>query len=411
MGELVLLCGRDPLRFAGGSESYASSRALAARRCGLHPHLFAASGRTETLETPFGTVHRVLSPWRSTAAHAAACHRRALVRAVVSFLRARPGPHLIQSYAGWSKLATDAAGKLNAEGVATATYCEFYSYVGHEQQGKLGSRLVRASRWRRLEYSLLLAWVRAVSIPTERAGYLRADRVAVNYENVRRLLVAAYGERSIERISYCAPLAFRGDATFVERPADVGGEHEPLIVSVSRHSARKGLDILIRALAVLRDRGDRFRATLVGTGPMLAANRALVTELGLDPLVSLPGRVDDVLPYLRDCEVYVLPSTTEDSGAISVLEALQAGAPIVSTDVDGLPEDLEHERNALLVPPWDSRALADAISRLLADPELRRSLSRGARGTYETRFTAERAAADLARVYEILGLHVPARVQ
>jgi glycosyltransferase involved in cell wall biosynthesis len=411
MGELVLLCGRDPLRSAGGSESYATSLALAARRGGLHPNLFVAGARTETIESPMGTVHRVLSPWRSTAAHAAVLHRPTLVRAVVSFLRSRPGTHLIHSHAGWSKLATDAAAKLNAEGVATATFCEFYSTVGHEQRFKLQSAMVRASPWRTLKYSLLLAWVRAASVPTERAGYLRADRVAVNYENVRRLLVAAYGERSIDHISYCAPLAFRADATFVERPADSAGEHAPLIVSVSRHSARKGLDILIRALGLLRDRGVEFRATIVGTGPMLAGNRALATELGLDALVRLPGRVDDVLPYLRECEVFVLPSTAEDSGSIAVLEALQAGAPIVSTDVDGLPEDLSDEQNALLVAPGDAGMLADAISRLLADPELRRSLSWRGRATYEARFTAARAAADLARVYRTLGLNGPARVQ
>jgi len=402
MAELVFLCGRDPARFVSGSESYVIAHALAARRLGHQPHLFVAGPRTEVVQTSFGSVHRVFSPWRSTMAVSAVLHQPALVRAVVSFLRTRPGPHLIQSHAAWSKLATAAAARLNASGVATRTFCEFYSCVGHEQQGKLDGALVQTSRWRTLRYSLLIAWVRAVVAPAERAGYLRADRVAVNYENVRRLLVEAYGERPIERVRYCAPMAFRAEAAFSERPARHGGD-APLIVSVSRQSPRKGLDILIRALALLREQGVEFRAELVGGGPMLAAHEALVSELGLGGRVSFPGRVDDVLPYLRGCEVFVLPSTTEDSGAVSVLEALQAGAPIVSTDVDGLTEDLTDEHDALLVPPADPAALARAIARLLADPELRRSVSRAARSTYEARFTAEQVVADLARVYRELG--------
>ena len=408
MGELVFLCGRDPTRFASGSDSYFCAQALAACLAGYRPHMFVASRRTETVEAPWGHLHRIFSPWRSTVGHAAIVHHRPLTAAIVSFLRGRSGPHIVQAHAGWSKLATDAAAALNAGGVTTRTFCEFYSYVGHEQQGKLDGALVQAHMWRKLKYRLLLGWVQAASVPTERAGYLRADRVAVNYENVRRLLRAAYGERPIEHLAYCAPLAFRPDATFAERPVPAGDGRPPMIIAVSRHSARKGLDVLIRALGLLRDRGVSFRASLVGGGPLLAAHQRLVRSLDLAGAVSFPGVVPDVLPYLRDCELFVLPSTAEDSGSMSVLEALQVGAPIVCSEVDGLPEDLTHERDALLVGPRDPQALADALARLLGDEQLRGRLSRNARATYEARFAPEPAAADLARMYRSLGLEAPA---
>ena len=109
MGELVLLCGRDPTRFASGSDSYFYAQALAARRAGYRPQMFVASRRTETVEAAWGQLHRIFSPWPRTVGHAAIVHHRPLTAAIVSFLGDRPGPHVIQAHAGWGKLATDAA--------------------------------------------------------------------------------------------------------------------------------------------------------------------------------------------------------------------------------------------------------------------------------------------------------------
>jgi glycosyltransferase involved in cell wall biosynthesis len=413
MGELVLVTGRDPTLHSSGAENYMAAQALCARHLGYEPHMFVVGRRSKVFETDFGTVHRVASPVRLTVAHGSVLHRRLLTPAVVRFLRARPGPHLIQGHAGWARIATDAASRLTSLGIPTRSFALFYSTVEHEQTAKYEGALVQSDLRRRLAYAFLVAWVRAASVPNERAGYLRADRVAVNYENVRRLLAEAYGERTdVERVAYCAPTAFRPDASPTGSGNVRGADGmPPLIVSVSRHSARKGLDVLIRALAELRERGVAFRAMLVGAGRMLAAHRRLADQLGVAGLVTFPGIVPDPLPYLRECDVFVLPSTAEDSGSLSVLEALQLGAPVVASAVDGLPEDLTDGRDALLVPAGDPHALANAIARLLADPELRGAISRAALETYEARFTAERASADLARVYENLGLEVPARVQ
>jgi colanic acid/amylovoran biosynthesis glycosyltransferase len=212
----------------------------------------------------------------------------------------------------------------------------------------------------------------------------------------------------MQRIAYCAPLAFRPGPTFAERPAKPAPGRAPLIVTISRHAPRKGLDVLLRALALLRERGVQFRAQLAGDGPIHGALRQLAHELGVADYVEWPGLVPDPLPYLRECEVFALPTIAEDSGSMSVLEALQAGAPIVCSGVDGLPEDLTHEHDALLVPPRDPRALADALARLLGDEQLRGRLSRNARATYEARFAPGPAAADLAGVYSSLGLEAPA---
>jgi glycosyltransferase involved in cell wall biosynthesis len=177
-----------------------------------------------------------------------------------------------------------------------------------------------------------------------------------------------------------------------------------LIVSVSRHDGRKGIDVLIDALVRLRDDGVAYRACLVGPGLLLSTHRRSITSLGLEDRVLIPGRVPDVMPYLLSTDVYVLPSRQEGSGSVALLEALQAGAAIVASEIDGIPEDVRHEHDALLVAPGDPAALVAAIKRLLGDPALRARLGAGARQTYEQRFSLEAMSRQLASLYAELGL-------
>jgi glycosyltransferase involved in cell wall biosynthesis len=110
-----------------------------------------------------------------------------------------------------------------------------------------------------------------------------------------------------------------------------------------------------------------------------------------------------VFDYLRCADIFVLPSIEEGSGSVALQEALQAGVAVVASDCDGIPEDLVHERDGLLVPAGDSSALASALSALLRDVGLRERLARRSRAVYRERFTAARFQAALAGVYGGLG--------
>jgi glycosyltransferase involved in cell wall biosynthesis len=186
--------------------------------------------------------------------------------------------------------------------------------------------------------------------------------------------------------------------------AELGPSEEPLIVSVSRHDPRKGIDVLLRALARLKANGVGFRACLVGEGRLLGIHRALATSLGLADCVAIPGRVEDVLPYLQLADVFVLPSREEGSGSVALLEALQTGVAIVSSRCDGIPEDVVDGQDALLVTPGDDLQLADALTRLLADPRLRGTLADGARRLYQDRFASDVFVAALRDTYAELGV-------
>ena len=163
----------------------------------------------------------------------------------------------------------------------------------------------------------------------------------------------------------------------------------PRIVSVGRFAYPKDHATLIEALAAVEVEYD---ALLVGDGPLRARVADDLRRLDLDHHVALLGERRDVPRLLATCDVFILSSRSEGL-PISVLEAMAARLPVVATNVGGLSELVVDGITGFLVPPADSTALAEAVSRLLADPELRRRLGDAARQRVEERF-------DLARFHD-----------
>jgi glycosyltransferase involved in cell wall biosynthesis len=407
-GTLVLVAGRDPTVTFSGHSSYVRAQARAAVLAGYEPHIFAMAPRAAVLETDFGFVHRMRSPIRPPRQVLSMLQRPFIVPGICRFLERRPGSHILHGFGTWADTATHCRDKLRRRGVAVAAIATAYVTAEHEVAAKGASRVVEASPTLRLRHRTDLAWTRHVALRFERNAFRSADAIVVNYESVRTMLQEAYGPGlNIRRLAYAAPLAFRDPLAPVPLPRhleQLGDPAAPLIVSVSRHDGRKGLDVLIAALAGLRDAGVPFRACLVGPGELLSAHRRLVVSRGLQTRVSIPGKVPDVLPYLANCDAFVLPSEEEGSGSVSVLEALQVGVPIVASAVDGIPEDLSHGRNALLVPAGDAPALARTLATLLADPPLKARLCAAARLTYQRRFAPPVLTQELAALYNEFGL-------
>jgi glycosyltransferase involved in cell wall biosynthesis len=157
----------------------------------------------------------------------------------------------------------------------------------------------------------------------------------------------------------------------------------------------KGPDVLIRALARLREtKGHVPTLAMVGDGPGRERCAALVEELGLSASISfrpsMPTREG-----LAQGRVMVVPSRAESMPYI-VLESVAAGLPVVATRVGGIPEILP---SADLVEPGDADALADAIGRVLEDPDAARDRAAAARDALRARFTVAIMAAAVERVY------------
>lgn len=140
---------------------------------------------------------------------------------------------------------------------------------------------------------------------------------------------------------------------------------ETRIVTIAELHRNKGLDVAINALALLKN--TDFTYTIIGEGEERAALEALIKKHGLGNRVFLAGHIPNAYKYLRAFDIFLLPSRTEALSYV-LLEAAQAGLPIIATSVGGIPEVVEHKKNGLLVPPNDPRALANAIRYAVEHP-------------------------------------------
>jgi glycosyltransferase involved in cell wall biosynthesis len=192
------------------------------------------------------------------------------------------------------------------------------------------------------------------------------------------------------------------------RPAPAAREPRPLVVFVGRVEWYKRLDVLLRALARVRQGGVDARLVIAGTGEALARIRALVAELGLAAHVEVPGFVDEAekVRLLQRAHVVAQPSEKEGWG-LTVIEANACGTPVVAAAVPGLQDSVRDGETGLLVPPRDEQALAAALVRVLGDPALRERLAAGALA-WARRFTWENAAAEVGEALDRAAGRTPA---
>jgi glycosyltransferase involved in cell wall biosynthesis len=401
---LVLIAGVNPLAQVGGHESYVLAHAMAAQASGYTPHIFAVGRTADNQRTEFGVVHQVRTPLRHFLL--APVHRRPVSDAVADLLASshHAPPHVVHGFGTWSATAVTAGATLRARGIEAVPVASAYTTVAHEWRAVLEGLGLRGDLRANLWFRAWHPWVRTAVAATERHGYRHARLMLVNYESVAESLRKAHGPGAeIRRLPYAAPAAFgasAGGPDAVPGPVSaLGAPHTPLVVTVSRHDPRKGLHVLLRALARLDADGVPFRACLVGPGRLIGAHRSLAASLGLTGRVAIPGRVDDVGPYLRHADVFVLPSLQEGSGSVSRIEALEEGVAVIASRCDGIPEDLVDGRHALLVPPGDPPSLADALARVLGDESLRMALAARGRRLYEERFSPAPFVAALRATY------------
>lgn len=188
------------------------------------------------------------------------------------------------------------------------------------------------------------------------------------------------------------PALFRGP---FERPwPEVGA---PRVVFVGRLVRQKGVHVLLEALPHLRSKNATV--LFVGEGPERARLEERTRVLGVGDRARITGFVPhDLVPaVLAHADLLVLPSVYEELGSILV-EAMQAGLPVVASRTGGIPEAVTHGDNGLLVAPEDPIALAAAIDRVLSDEALARRLARNARARAH-RYDWDHLAGQVVDVY------------
>lgn len=209
-----------------------------------------------------------------------------------------------------------------------------------------------------------------------------ADIVTTPSAYLRDAIVKTYGIKNERAVVNYNAAEKEAEAPFSATPVP----HQ--IVATARLVEWKGLDGIIRAVALLRKKYPDVRAAIAGDGPEEEKLKALAKELGVADRITFTGRVSraETWHLRKSSEVYVLNSTYEGLPH-TALTSFAARIPMVATNIPGTNEAVYNEVSGLLVPAGDDQALADAIARLFDDPALRARLVEGAERVLNEKFS------------------------
>ena len=205
-------------------------------------------------------------------------------------------------------------------------------------------------------------------------------------------------------VSHAASFAGEGDA--VRHELGIGAD-EFVIGTVANFRVQKDYPNLLRAAKLLIDRNVAARFVVVGQGPLEAETRSLATQLGLGDRVLFTGFRSDAVRVMSSFDVFTLASSWEGL-PVALMEALALGLPVVATNVGGVGEAMTDGVDALLVPPGDPEALADAWQQAVTDRDLFRALGRESKRR-ACEFDAGRAQHTVEQAYERLAPQAVAR--
>lgn len=188
-----------------------------------------------------------------------------------------------------------------------------------------------------------------------------------------------------------------GSARFVGKDRTPRHLDSPAILFVGGQHPRKGLPDLLAAFDTVYGRNPHARLYVIGDGPYLDTYVNQARSMACRSAVSFLGAQDDPFPYLLGADIFVLPSHA-DPAPLVLSEAREAGCAIVATDVDGIPELLEHGNAGILVPARNPAKLAEALCSLVEDAEALQKWKRSSQFNLE-HLRIERVAQQTLEVY------------
>lgn len=191
--------------------------------------------------------------------------------------------------------------------------------------------------------------------------------------------------------------------SLVEIRKELGlSDNEFIILSTGRLAPQKGLEFLIRAIPYLDKILDKpYKVLIVGDGPLRDYLKDLSKKLDVENKVMFLGFRSDIGNFLNISDVVVLPSLWEGL-SISLLEAMAAGKPVVTTTIGSNKEVIQDGYSGILVPKKDPIALADAISKLLNDREFSSKLGKNAKEIYFQKYREDLMLEKYIRLYKEL---------
>lgn len=207
-------------------------------------------------------------------------------------------------------------------------------------------------------------------------------------------------------VKECQTRLIRGSGVaLADCPIVAEPEGPPTVTMAARLLRDKGVVEFVEAARLLAGRGVSVRFRLIGSpdpGNLTTITQDELAAWEEEGLVELPGYLNDIPVQYAQSHIVCLPSYYGEGLPKSLVEAAACGRVVVTTDMPGCRDAIEPGKSGVLVPPRDAAALADAIQRLVENPEERRSMGLAGRELAEREFAIDRIAASHLAIYQEL---------
>ena len=232
---------------------------------------------------------------------------------------------------------------------------------------------------------------------------VNSDGIIVVGSHMKELLAKHVPEIPPEKY-HCIPCGAPVDQFRTNRIADRTDDEPLRIVSVGRLFEGKGISDSIRAISIARKNGARIEFSIVGEGAQRNELEQLVERLELQSAITFCGSLnpEQVRESLSKHHLFLQPSKKAPNGwvegfGVSITEAMAAGLPVIATRSGGIPDQVRHEADGVLVEEGDVSSIAKNIERLYRDESLRRSMAASARERAE-QFDSQKLARELQAI-------------
>jgi glycosyltransferase involved in cell wall biosynthesis len=187
---------------------------------------------------------------------------------------------------------------------------------------------------------------------------------------------------------------------------------DPVVIgTMGRFVAKKGFNIFLRALKTLKDKNIPFKAILGGTGTDLEKLKSLATSLGIEDSVSFPGWIENKEEFFSSIDIFCSSSLYEPFGTV-ILEAFIYCVPVITTDTEGAIEVVRPHIDALMVEAGEADALADAMEKLITNPQFAEKIAREGYSVVHSTFDSKLVGKRLYFALEkIINQNKPLRVK
>ncbi len=398
---LFLISGKSAVTMPGGLGAYAYNLARIFTDLDFRVFVIGFSDNEDEIEREGIIFRDIVTPFNALKGLGVALiapYMVSNIREIIS--REKPGEVIVFGMATWNYVGIKL--KKQMPGLKIKTIVSCFTTHKHELMGHIhGAPISDYGILPFLKYLFAYMLDLALIQRFDRIAIMDADRIIMHYESSRRIIEGEYGRIPTDKLfitPYCIEIYARNSGKRGEYKKRKGSDQKPRVVVICRQDPRKGINTFIKAVRILKKDGVDFDCFVVGSGPFKQDNMNLARKMGLADEINFVGYVDDIQPFLLGSDVYVLPSVEEGAGAISLLEAMKLGVPIVTTKCDGIPEDFSHERNALLVGIGDEKNMAVQIRRILEDERLKKSLSDQAKSDYKEKFTIDKMRKSMQKI-------------